>query len=293
MAGAAAEDELRAVLAACGCADLLDGTALTTPPAAAAAPPAAAAAAAAAAVVSADATAAAAARTVPDVICFGDSWTAGLVRAQREEERYSPFAASLQRALRDAAPSGATVGAVGLSGWTARQMADAVDPAECVDVFGKAAPGLVAALRGEGAPLNALHNQHLQGSAAAPPQPRATARVAVILAGINSFGGYPAESAASVFRDLVRLHAACWRMGVRTVAVGVARPWAGVDNDADIVAANAMLDAAAARLPQCMRFVAFPVAAAASFGSDRLHFAEEGYAALGEGLAEAVRLALL
>lgn len=198
------------------------------------------------------------------VLCYGDSLTAGLTGFQ-----FSPWAEHLAAGLRGRGAPGAEVAAVGLSGLTARQLADGADAGALRDAWRITGPGLRRALRG-----------------AKPPY-----RCAVLMAGTNDLGRHPARH---IVVSLLRLHRAAHSTGTRTVAVGI--PTSNYTAKVPPAAAkraavNAALRVFAERSGGAAAYVDPPVPYDASSGlwaGDGLHMSAKGYERHGAALAQPV-----
>jgi len=127
------------------------------------------------------------------VLAYGDSLTAGY---RLNGFRFSPYGLFLAGALAGS-DSVVDVWVCGLSGMTAKELADGLDKPSLRDAVGRTGKGLCRVLMEHG-PFD----------------------LAVIMVGTNDIGLSPAEPRAIV-ADIVKLHEACHQEGVCTVALAV------------------------------------------------------------------------
>lgn len=194
------------------------------------------------------------------ILAYGDSLTAGTFNQAEPDDLY-PYAPTLETALGNAA----IVRHRGLPGFTAQFMLDNVDDADL---------GLCGILRKIRDPPIAL---------------------AILLAGTNDVGCR--TSADDICSALIGLHQAAHKLEVRTLAVGIP-PSGFLTQDATaastVAEVNERLRTWCSTQPnELADFVPHPIrkyeAGGALWSRDGLHLSPEGYAATGEGLAEAVR----
>lgn len=202
------------------------------------------------------------------VLCYGDSLTAGTT--SEDFFRNYPYAPHLETALTasDDSNLGVQVRHLGLPGWTAASMAQALDDGSV---------GLRATLR--------RIQETLEGQVPS---------VVIVLAGTNDLATSP--DAQAIADHVAALHRAAREFGVpRTVAVGVPPSWyQSISEPARILTANVNqhLQAEAQSHAPAMSFVPFPFPYerdGSLWDPDGLHLSPQGYQILGECLAPAVR----
>jgi lysophospholipase L1-like esterase len=207
--------------------------------------------------------------TTMRLLAYGDSLTAGY---HSNGMAFSPWAPLLRKAL-----SAERCDHVGHSGWTTYQMRNVMNATSCADMCGRRWPGLRAQLRAHG-PYDAV----------------------LIMAGTNDL--VTDARPEDILRNLEALHSAAHATGARTIALSVPQSQAVRSiswlRDKRNAVNRALAAWAAAQPNQRVLFLdtglLLPFAAGAEPGSqfwepDGLHMSAQGYAALAEHLAAALR----
>jgi lysophospholipase L1-like esterase len=207
-----------------------------------------------------------------NILCYGDSLTAGTSPPQWQEYPYAP---SLERKLAMRFPS-VHVRHKGLPGWTAHQMVQQSDGPH----------GLATLIR--------LQNQQQQQS----PLSSSTLSIVIILAGTNDLAY--SEDVDAIFQSIVALHKLAWQNGIlNTIAIGI--PPSGYQHHTPSVAdvtdrinQKLKLQQTSSPMPgTMMTYVAFPFSFPSEeshsngniWAPDGLHLSPQGYDSLGDKLA--------
>jgi lysophospholipase L1-like esterase len=200
-----------------------------------------------------------------NILCYGDSLTAGVSPPEWAE---NPYSSSLEETLRLHFPS-VHVHYQGLSGWTAYQMVQQSNQPK----------GLAS-----------LIQQQL------PPSSPSSLSIVIILAGTNDLGYH--MDADNIFQSIFTLHRVAWQNGIlNTIAVGIPPSAYQLRTPSAADAAervNQKLKAQASmQMPGAMTYIPFPFSFPPEapnsketiWAPDGLHLSPLGYKALGKALA--------